>query len=360
MNNNTFGAKFMLLAFAFTALAFVSAGAQVHNKDYYYDRAHWRLTTGNAAGALEDLNLIVSLTPDDSRAYNTRGIIYEKSGDYSAARADYEHALRINPDSAEAIHNINNLNEKLRNLNLVNAGSVPPGYTQQPYAPSRTVQQTTYTPVQAPRQQTYTSATPSRTVQQTTYTPGQASRQQTYTSVAPSRTVQQTTYTPAQAVQYTDDRGFSNTPVSGYYRQNANVGMFRQTGVPTPGGYGTVLQPAVVQAGVNVYEQPVAYRAPVRKAFIDANAEACNSYGLTLNGYGRFEEAVVKFTEAVDLYPEYAIAYNNRGVAYAAMGDFVRATEDFIRALRINPYYYDAQVNYQRINGTTNVAVVTQ
>ncbi|MDR2344243.1 MAG: tetratricopeptide repeat protein [Spirochaetaceae bacterium] len=341
MNNNTLGAKFILLVIAFTALASLSAGAQTHNKDYYYERARWKLATGDNAGALEDLNLIVSLTPDDPQAYNSRGIIYEKCGDYTAARADYEHALWLNPDSAEARHNISNLNEKLGVLNLADTGTVSPAYAQ-----SYPVQQQSNTPAR-PAQQGY-AAVP---VQQQSYTPAR-SAQQGYAAAQP---VQQAAYGSVRAATYT---GNLNTSAANYYRAGM-VGMFRQTGVAAASGYGHVLQPAAFQAGAGVYGQPV-YGAPLRKTLIDGSAENRNNYGVTLNSSGRFDEAILKFTEAIDIYPEYAIAYNNRGVAYAAIGDFVRAAEDFTKALRINPYYYDAQVNYLRINGTTRVAAITR
>jgi Flp pilus assembly protein TadD len=372
MNNNTLGTKFVLLVFALTASVSAGISAQVHNKDYYYERARWRLSSGNNAGALEDLNLIVSLTPNDPEAYNTRGVIYERSGDYTAARADYEHALRLNPDSAEAKHNINHLNERLNNLNLANVGTAPPAYIQYPpvqqvtYAPAQSTQQQSYAPVQSVRQSGYTTVQPT---QQQNYTPVRSVPRQSY-APAPVKPVQQVTYTPARTAQQSpygslqsapyENKNFLNTSAINYQRAGTNIGIFRQTVAPAVSyGYLQVLQPAAFQSGAGIYEQP-AYNMLVRKPFVDTAAEDCNNYGVALNSYGRFEEAVLKFTEAIEIYPEYAIAYNNRGVAYASIGDSVRATEDFIKALRINPYYFDAQTNYQRINGNVNVAAITQ
>ncbi|MDR2445211.1 MAG: tetratricopeptide repeat protein [Spirochaetaceae bacterium] len=378
MSNNTLGAK-LLLVFAFTVLASAGINAQIHNKDYYYERSRWRSSTGDNAGALEDLNLVISLDSTDPQAYNARGVIYEKCGDYNAARLDYEHALRLNPDSAEARHNINNLNEKLGGVNLANVGTAlvyghaqstharqvttyaPVQHVQQhSYTPALSVQQEGYIPVQSVYQKGYTtvqpvqqeSYTPIRSVQQMTYTPAQSTRQQIYTQARPVRQV-------VYGSQFATHTDFLNTSVVNYNRPGVNIGLFRQTGTPMVSGYGNVLQPAALRTGSGDYGQ-TAYRASTRKQFIDAAAENNNNYGVTLNSSGRFEEAISKFTEAIAIYPEYAIAYNNRGVAYASIGDFVRATEDFIKALRINPYYYDAQSNYTRINGNTSVVAVTQ
>ena len=349
----------MPLVFAFTVLVSAGINAQVHNKDYYYERARWRSTKGDYTGALEDLNLVLSLTPGDPQVYNTRGIIYEKCGDYTAARADYEQALRLNPDSAEARHNINNLNEKLNGVNLANTGTVPMGYTQSvpvqqtTYTQWRPVQQQSYTPVRSAQQQ---GSTQVQSVQQQNYTPARSVQQMTYTQ---SRPVQPVTYGSLQSAAYTENKNFLNTSTLNYDRSSMNIGLFRQTGAPVVNDYGNVLQPATLRTDTGIYGH-TSYRAPARRPFIDAAAENNNYYGVVLNSYGRFEEAITKFTGAIDVYPEYAIAYNNRGVAYASIGDFVQATEDFIKALRINPYYYDAQVNYQRIKGNVSVAAITE
>ncbi len=59
-----------------------------------------------------------------------------------------------------------------------------------------------------------------------------------------------------------------------------------------------------------------------------------------------YTAAVQDFTEAIQLDPESAYAYGNRGVAKAALGDAEGAIADFDTALRINPKY--AEIYYDR------------
>lgn len=59
-----------------------------------------------------------------------------------------------------------------------------------------------------------------------------------------------------------------------------------------------------------------------------------------------YAAAVQDFTEAIQLTPESAYAYGNRGVAKAALGDAEGAIADFDTALQINPEY--AEIYYDR------------
>jgi tetratricopeptide (TPR) repeat protein len=43
--------------------------------------------------------------PSSAIAYNNRGVVYAKTGNYQKALADFEYALRINPYYADAVTN---------------------------------------------------------------------------------------------------------------------------------------------------------------------------------------------------------------------------------------------------------------
>ena len=59
-----------------------------------------------------------------------------------------------------------------------------------------------------------------------------------------------------------------------------------------------------------------------------------------------YAAAIQDFTEAIQLDPESAYAYGNRGVAKAALGNAEEAIQDFDAAIRINPEY--TEIYYDR------------
>ena len=68
--------------------------------------------------------------------------------------------------------------------------------------------------------------------------------------------------------------------------------------------------------------------------------------GDTVGAEASYMSAVEDCTQAIQLDPENAYAYGNRGVAKAALGNAKGAIEDFDTALRINPKY--AEIYYDR------------
>ena len=69
-------------------------------------------------------------------------------------------------------------------------------------------------------------------------------------------------------------------------------------------------------------------------------------HGAMTSAQELYAAAVQDFTEAIRLAPESAYAYGNRGVAKAALGNAEGAIEDFDAALRINPEY--TEIYYDR------------
>jgi tetratricopeptide (TPR) repeat protein len=104
--------------------------AQPYDKEYYYTRAQQYMSQGNLSGALEVYNTLIGLDPADAKAFNGRGLVYERRLDLNAAMIDYEHALELNPTYAEALHNRAALLQKYKN-------DKPPSVTFAPQGISR-------------------------------------------------------------------------------------------------------------------------------------------------------------------------------------------------------------------------------
>ncbi|NLW36825.1 MAG: tetratricopeptide repeat protein [Syntrophorhabdus aromaticivorans] len=68
-------------------------------------------------------------------------------------------------------------------------------------------------------------------------------------------------------------------------------------------------------------------------------AAAYHSRGTAYWAMGKQAEAVDDFTRAIQMNPYFALAYHDRGAAYHAMGDRARATADLARAAELDPRY---------------------
>jgi tetratricopeptide (TPR) repeat protein len=403
MNNRKTGAKFAALFFSFTTMAAVGTGAQAHSWDYYYNKAYYRQSQGDYAGAISDLNTALKLSPDNAVIYNARGLIYEKFGDYLSAMADYERALSINPSSAEALHNINNLNSKTRghgnsapyipntqpvqeqvHTRYAGAAAVPQGGRLPAGVPAAGVAAAPQggrlpagVPAAAPQGGRLPAGVPAAGVAAAP----QGGRLPAGVPAAGVAAAPQGGRLPAGV----PPAGVAASPQEGRlpagtfdgYPANSAYGQTREYGnaAPVPAGFGQPAagggMPYTNESGVSYrypantsqpplnavgntsarYSNAPAFTTPVQKVYIDPIAETYNSYGVALSGYGLYDEAILQFTEAIKTYSSYAIAYNNRGLAFASKGDWERASADFDQALRINPYYYDAQFNRARVNG---------
>ena len=53
-------------------------------------------------GAIADFDEAIKLDPNDATAYNNRGSAKEKLGDYASASADFDQAIKLDPNNATA------------------------------------------------------------------------------------------------------------------------------------------------------------------------------------------------------------------------------------------------------------------
>ena len=71
------------------------------NAAAYNSRGAIFIKFGQYQMAIEDLNNTIRLKPDDADAYNNRGTIYTKLGQYQMAIEDFNNAIRLKPDDAD-------------------------------------------------------------------------------------------------------------------------------------------------------------------------------------------------------------------------------------------------------------------
>src|SRR6185369_5076179 len=64
----------------------------------------WR-AKGELARAIADYNEAIKADPQQAAAYNNRGIAHAALSDYDKAVADYDEAIKLKPDYASALNN---------------------------------------------------------------------------------------------------------------------------------------------------------------------------------------------------------------------------------------------------------------
>jgi S1-C subfamily serine protease/tetratricopeptide (TPR) repeat protein len=64
----------------------------------YYNRGHTKSELGDKQGAIADYNLAIKINPNYDNAYYNRGVVKSKLGDRQGAIADYNLAIKINPN----------------------------------------------------------------------------------------------------------------------------------------------------------------------------------------------------------------------------------------------------------------------
>jgi tetratricopeptide (TPR) repeat protein len=74
----------------------------------YYNRGTAYIHKGEYDNAIEDYNKAIELKPDFAEAYNNRGNTYSDKGEYDNAIEDYNKAIKLKPDFAVAYNNRGN------------------------------------------------------------------------------------------------------------------------------------------------------------------------------------------------------------------------------------------------------------
>ncbi|MFN7851159.1 MAG: tetratricopeptide repeat protein [Dolichospermum sp.] len=72
---------------------------------FYLSRGNVRDDLGDKPGAIDDYNQAIKINPNNAQAYNNRGIVRYELGDKPGAIDDYNLAIKINPNNANAYNN---------------------------------------------------------------------------------------------------------------------------------------------------------------------------------------------------------------------------------------------------------------
>lgn len=88
----------------------------------FFDRGLEKQNSGDYQGAIADYDQAIKLNPDDADAYNNRGLARSALGNKQGAIADYDQAIKLNPDYAPAFYNRGLRHKEQRNKQRAIAG----------------------------------------------------------------------------------------------------------------------------------------------------------------------------------------------------------------------------------------------
>ena len=88
-----------------TASSTTRAETPANRVDAFSNRGGARLASKDLQGALADYDAAIKLDPNYSRAFNGRGNVYVARTDYDRALADYNEAIKLDPKFAAAYYN---------------------------------------------------------------------------------------------------------------------------------------------------------------------------------------------------------------------------------------------------------------
>ena len=83
----------------------LAEGNRSISAETYFTWGNTKYYLGDYKGAIADYDSAIRLNPDDTDAYNNRGIAKSDLGQHFAAIADYDSAIRLNPDDARTYYN---------------------------------------------------------------------------------------------------------------------------------------------------------------------------------------------------------------------------------------------------------------
>ncbi|QDZ39144.1 tetratricopeptide repeat protein [Euhalothece natronophila Z-M001] len=243
-----------------------------------------RKEIGDIEGAIADFNEAIRSQPDDDFAYLQRGLIRKDQLNFDDAIADYTEAIRLNPDYTEAYYE--------RGLARIGQGNLEGAIAD------------------------FTEAVGLNS----DYTEAYYERGLVY--------LEKMNLESAIA-DFTEVVRVNSDYAEAYYNRGK-----------------TYWQQGNLESAIADFTEVVRVNPDYTEAYY--------SRGKTYWKQGNLKEAIADFTKVIRVKPDYTDAYNDRGLVYLEKGDSDSAIADFNEAIRLNPD--DPQAYYNRGNVRSNQA----
>ena len=249
----------------------------------YFNLALEKQNRGDKQGAINDYNEAIRLNPNYAEAYNNRGLAKNNIGNRQGAMLDYNEAIRVNPKYSLAYYNRGLVKYKLGDKHGAIADYNKSIRLNPDFA------------------EVYNSR-------------GIAKRHLNDIHASLIDYSEAISLSPNYAIAYNN-------------RGNAKSDLGDK------------------QGAINDYNEAIRPNPNY--------ADSYNNRGLAKSALGDTEGAIVDYNEAIRLNPNYADSYNNRGIAKSDLGDKQGAIADLTESIQLNPnlseaYYHRGVIKKQR------------
>ena len=268
-----------------------------------------RRKSGDYQGAIADYNKAIELNPQFAEAYNNQGVAKGESGDYQGAIADLDKAIEINPQLTEAY------------LNRGIAKGTSDDYLGAISDFDKAIE---LNPQYA----------------EAYYNRGIAKGDSGDYQEAIADYNKAIELNPRYAEAY-NNRGIAKMNSGDY--QEAIVDYNKAIELD-PQDAGAYYSRGIAKYGSDDYQEAI---ADFDKTIVlnPQFAGAYNGRGIAKADSSDYQGAIDDYNKAIELNPKDARAYNNRGVAKGASGDNQGAIADFDKAIELDPQFADAYLN---------------
>ena len=316
-----------------------------HERDAetHFEWGNDKFMQGNLRGAIADYDRAIELNPDYAEACFFRGGAKVVLGDYRGAKADYDRAIELNPDYADTYTNRGNINQIL-------------GYNSEAIADyDRAIE----------LNPNYAGAY---------YNRGIAKAELDKHSEAIADYDRAIKLKPDFAEAY-NNRGNAKSKLGDHDSAIADYDWAIELNPENAGAYnnrGNAKSELGDHEGAIVdFDRAIALKPDYVEAYnnrgnakkdlgdhdgavadyvqaIEIKPDYANAYynrGIAKYELEDYKSAIADYDQAIELKPDYAEAYNNRGNAKSKLGDYDGAVADYGRAIALKPDYVDAYTN---------------
>ncbi|MBU6346235.1 MAG: tetratricopeptide repeat protein [Cyanobacteria bacterium REEB494] len=315
----------------------------LYNNIPHKNRGLARYHLGDKRGAIDDYNQAIELDSDDADAYYNRGLVRKELGDKRGAISDYTQAILLNPNYADGYYNRGLVYKELGdNQNAIydytQAISLDPNYAQ---AYNNRGNARSELGDKRGAISDYTQAISLNPNDGSLY----YNRGLAYKELGDN-----------QSAIDDYDKAISLNPNDGSLYYNRGL-AYKELGDKQGAivDYNQAIQINPNYAHVYYKRGNARYELGDKQgAIVDYNqaiqinpnyAEAYGNRGNARSYLGDKQGAIVDYNQVIQINPNDALAYNNRGLARYELGDKQGAIVDYNQAIQINPNYAIAYYN---------------